>query len=482
MDDQVPGVAGVVVLAAGAGTRMKSRTSKLLHQIAGRSLLSYAIHAAEFLDPERLVVVVGHEREQIEAHLADIAPQVTVAVQEQQNGTGDAVRAGLEHLADVEGEIVVTYGDVPLLTGETLAALVAAHRTHSDAVTVLSTVLDDPSGYGRIVRDADGGQVAAIVEQKDATPQQAAITEINAGIYVFDAATLRAGLASLTTNNAQGELYLTDVITFARERGRDVHAMILEDRWQAEGVNDRIQLSRLGREQNRRLLEKWMRAGVTILDPETTWVHDTVDLAPDVTLLPGTHLEGATSVATGATIGPDTTLIDVEVREDATIVRTHGSLAIIGAGASVGPFAYLRPGTELGDRGKIGTFVETKNATIGEGAKVPHLTYAGDVEIGPDANIGAGTIFANYDGVTKSRSVVGKASFVGSNSVIMAPVEIADGAYVGAGSAITDPVGPGELAVARARQRNIAGWVAARRAGTKTFTAAQEASEGTPEQ
>ena len=484
MDEQVAGVAGVVVLAAGAGTRMKSRTSKLLHQIAGRSLLSYAIRAAEFLDPQRLVVVVGHDREQIEQHLDDIAPQVTIAVQEQQNGTGDAVRAGLDQLADADGEIVVTYGDVPLLTGETLAELVQVHRSNGDAVTVLSTVLEEPAGYGRIVRDPDGVQVAAIVEQKDATPAQAAITEINAGIYVFDAETLRSGLASLTTDNAQGELYLTDVVKFARGLGRDVHSHILEDRWQAEGVNDRVQLSTLGHEYNRRLLEKWMRAGVTILDPATTWVHDTVDLAPDVTLLPGTSLEGATSVAAGATIGPDTTLIDVEVREDASVVRTHGSLAIIGQGASVGPFAYLRPGTELSDGGKIGTFVETKNAKIGPGAKVPHLTYAGDVEIGESANIGAGTIFANYDGVHKSKSVIGKASFVGSNSVIVAPVEVADGAYVAAGSAITEPVGPGELAVARGRQRNIPGWVAKRREGTKTHQAADETSknEGTPEQ
>ncbi len=484
MEQQVSGVAGVVVLAAGAGTRMKSRTSKLLHQIAGRSLLSYAIRAAEHLDPERLVVVVGHEREPIEEHLADIAPQVTIAVQEQQNGTGDAVRCGLDQLVGIDGEIVVTYGDVPLLTGETLAQLVEVHRANSDAVTVLSTVLENPTGYGRIVRDPDGGQVAAIVEQKDATAAQAAITEINAGIYVFDAQTLREGLASLTTDNAQGELYLTDVVKFARSIGRDVHSHILEDRWQAEGVNDRVQLATLGREYNRRLLEKWMRAGVTVLDPATTWVHDTVDLAADVTLLPGTSLEGATSVASGATIGPDTTLIDVEVREDASVIRTHGSLAIIGAGASVGPFAYLRPGTELSDGGKIGTFVETKNAKIGPGAKVPHLSYAGDVEIGENANIGAGTIFANYDGVTKSTSVIGKASFVGSNSVIVAPVVVADGAYVAAGSAITEPVGPGELAVARGRQRNIPGWVAKRREGTKTHQAALEAgdNEGTSEQ
>lgn len=484
MDQGPAGVAGVVVLAAGAGTRMKSRTSKLLHQVAGRSLLSYAIRAAEHLDPGRLVAVVGHEREQVEGHLADIAPQVAIAVQERQIGTGDAVRVGLEHLEGADGEIVVTYADVPLLTGETLAELVEVHRANQDAVTVLSTVLADPFGYGRIVRDPDGRHVAAIVEEKDTTPAQAAITEINAGIYVFDAATLREGLASLTTDNAQGELYLTDVVKYARQAGRGVHSHILEDRWQAEGVNDRVQLAALSAEANRRLLEKWMRAGVTVLDPATTWVHDSVDLAPDVTLLPGTSLEGATSVASGATIGPDTTLIDVEVREDASVVRTHGSLSIIGTGATVGPFAYLRPGTELSEGGKIGTFVETKNAKIGAGAKVPHLTYAGDVEIGESANIGAGTIFANYDGVHKHRSTVGKASFVGSNSVIVAPAEIADGAYVAAGSAVTDPVGPGELAVARGRQRNIPGWVAKRREGTKTHQAATDAlgNEGISEQ
>ncbi|MFP5416427.1 MAG: bifunctional UDP-N-acetylglucosamine diphosphorylase/glucosamine-1-phosphate N-acetyltransferase GlmU [Actinomycetes bacterium] len=473
----VQGVAGVVVLAAGAGTRMKSRTSKLLHQMAGRSMLSYAVHAADAVLPQRLVVVVGHEREQVEAHLAEVAPHVVTAVQENPHGTGDAVRCGLGPLHDAHGEIVVTMGDVPLLTGETLIELVDRHRAQGDAVTLLTSVLENPHGYGRVVRDPDGDQVAAIVEQKDATPEQAAITEINAGIYVFDADVLRAGLESLTTDNAQGELYLTDVVKYARSQGGTVHSVVIEDRWQTEGVNDRVQLATLGREFNRRLVEKWQRAGVTIVDPATTWLHDTVDLAPDVTLLPGTSLEGATSVASGATIGPDTTLVDVEVGENATVTRTHGSLAVIGAGASVGPFAYLRPGTELGVGGKIGTFVETKNAKIGPGAKVPHLTYAGDAEIGEGANIGAGTIFANYDGVTKSKTVVGRYSFVGSDTVLVAPVTVADGAYVAAGSTLTDAVGPGELAVARGRQRNIPGWVESRRAGTKTHQAAMEASQ-----
>lgn len=477
MTEQVRGVAGVVVLAAGAGTRMKSSQSKLLHQVAGRSMLSHAISAAEALTPENLVVVVGHQREQVEAHLADIAPHAITALQENQNGTGDAVRCGLAPLADLQGEVVVTYGDVPLLTGETLLDLVAAHRAHGDSVTLLTAELDDPHGYGRIVRDADGDQVAAIVEQKDTTPEQAQITEINAGIYVFEADVLREGLASLTTDNAQGELYLTDVVKFARGKGLSVHSMVLADRWQTEGVNDRVQLATLNKEYNRRLVEKWQRAGVTVVDPDTTWLHATVDLAPDVTLLPGVSLEGATSVATGATIGPDTTLVDVEVGEGATIVRTHAVLAVVGPGASVGPFAYLRPGTQLGADGKIGAFVETKNAQIGAAAKVSHLSYVGDAELGERANIGAGVIVANYDGVEKSRTQVGRDSFVGSNSVLVAPVTVADGAYVAAGSAVTDAVGPGELAIARGRQRNIPGWVGSRRAGTTTHQAAIDASD-----
>ena len=484
MSDQAQGrgVAGVVVLAAGAGTRMKSTTSKLLHRIAGRSMLSYAISAADALTPEKLVVVVGHQREQVEEHLTEIAPHVDTAVQENQNGTGDAVRCGLAPLRDIQGEIVVTYGDVPLLTGETLVDLVSAHRRHGDAVTLLTAVLDDPTGYGRIVREADGDQVAAIVEQKDCTPDQAEITEINAGIYVFRADVLREGLESLTTDNAQGELYLTDVVKFARGRGLNVHSMVLADRWQTEGVNDRVQLATLGKEYNRRLVEKFQRAGVTIVDPDTTWLHDTVDIAADVTILPGTSLEGATSIATGATIGPDTTLLDVEVGEGATVVRTHANLAVIGAGASVGPFANLRPGTQLGAGGKLGAFVETKNAQIGERVRVSHLNYVGDAEVGAGANIGAGVIVANYDGVSKNRTVVGRESFVGSNSVLVAPVTVADGAFVAAGSALTEDVGPGELAIARGRQRNIPGWVESRRAGTKTHQAAVDArtdSEGT---
>lgn len=479
---KAPPVSAVIVLAAGGGTRMKSATSKLLHPIAGRSMLSYAVDAAAGVEPEHLVVVTGHLREQVEEHLHEVAPNVRTAVQDEQRGTGHAVQCGLAGLADVElgGEVIVTYGDVPMLTADTLADLVAAHREAAGAITVLTAHLPDPSGYGRVIRDGDG-LVESIVEHKDADEAQRAVTEINSGIYVFDAATLRSGLAQIRDDNAQAELYLTDVIAITRSAGGRVGAYVVDDLWQTEGVNDRVQLSRMNAEVNRRNCERWMRAGVTIIDPTSTWIHDSVDLGTDVTLLPGISLEGATSVASGATIGPDTTLVDVEVGADATVTRAQGQLAVIGAGATVGPFAYLRPGTVLGADGKIGTFVETKNARIGTGAKVPHLTYAGDAEIGEGANVGAGTIFANYDGVNKSTTTVGRHTFVGSNSVLVAPVSLGDGSYVAAGSSITGDVDPGQLAVARGRQRNVDSWVARRRAGTRTAEAATAARTATQE-
>jgi bifunctional UDP-N-acetylglucosamine pyrophosphorylase/glucosamine-1-phosphate N-acetyltransferase len=462
-------------MAAGLGTRMKSSTPKVLHEIGGRSLVGHAVHAARALGPEHLVVVVGSGRELVEEHLKQVDPDVRTAVQEQQLGTGDAVRAGLTAVPDdFDGSVIVTSGDVPLLEAETLHDLVAEHDKFGNAVTVLTARVPDPTGYGRIVL-ADDGSVAAIVEHKDATVEQRAIDEINAGIYVFDAATLRDGLGRLTTDNAQGELYLTDVISIARSDGKRVGSFVIDDAMQTEGVNDRVQLATLRAELNRRTLTKLMREGVTIVDPNTTWVDGTVELARDVTLLPNTQLHGATTVGSGTTIGPDTTLTDLEIGANATVIRTHGSLSVIGDGASVGPFAYLRPGTELGVKAKIGTFVETKNSTIGDGAKVPHLTYAGDATIGEGANIGAGTIFANYDGVAKHPTHVGKNSFIGSNSVLVAPRTIADGAYLAAGTALTEDVGPGEIAVARGRQRNIKGWVARKRPGTKTAAAAEAA-------
>ncbi|MFT4110873.1 bifunctional UDP-N-acetylglucosamine diphosphorylase/glucosamine-1-phosphate N-acetyltransferase GlmU [Propionicimonas sp.] len=472
-------VAAVVIMAAGAGTRMKSAIPKVLHRIAGTSMVGLAIDAADALRPEHLVVVVGHEREQVTAHLAEIAPHVTIAVQERPLGTGDAVRSGLAALPGLRGEVVVTSGDVPLLAPETLLDLVAAHRQEGNAVTVLTAVVPDPTGYGRIVRDGD--EVARIVEQRDASDEERALAEINSGIYVFDALALTQGLGALEPKNAQGELYLTDVVAHARAAGRRVGARLIVDYLQTEGVNDRIQLAERSAELNRRILVRWMREGVTVLDPATTWVHAGVDLAEDVTLLPNTSLEGATSVARGATIGPDTTLIDVEVGENARVLRTQAELAVIGPDVTVGPYTYLRPGTELSAKAHVGAFVEMKKAVIGEGAKVPHLTYCGDAVVGAGSNIGAGTIFANYDGISKNTSTVGEHSFIGSDSVLVAPVHVADGAYVAAGSTITVDVGPGDLAVSRGQQRNIKGWVSRKRPGTRTAEAAAAAQHEVPQ-
>jgi bifunctional UDP-N-acetylglucosamine pyrophosphorylase / glucosamine-1-phosphate N-acetyltransferase len=471
-------LAAVIVLAAGEGTRMKSDTPKVLHRIGGRTLLGHAIAAARAVDPQHLAVVVRHGRDLVAAHVADVDPKAVVADQDEVPGTGRATECALEHLpADLDGTVLVTYGDVPLLAGDTLHALVEEHTTTRSAVTVITAHLDDPTGYGRILRD-DDGSVAGIVEQKDATDEQRSIREINSGIYAFDAAVLKDALAHVGTDNAQGEKYLTDVLAIARSAGRRVSAHLIDDLWQTEGVNDRVQLARLGKELNRRITERWMREGVTIVDPATTWVDADVTIGRDATIRPNTQLLGATTIGAGATIGPDTTLTDTEVGERADVKRAEANLAVIGPEATVGPFSYLRPGTELGRKGKVGGFVETKNATIGDGAKVPHLTYAGDATIGEGANIGAGTIFANYDGVAKHHTTVGRHSFVGSDTVIVAPLTIADGAYVGAGTALTEDVGPGQIAVARSRQRNVDGWVARARAGTKTAEAAEEALAG----
>jgi bifunctional UDP-N-acetylglucosamine pyrophosphorylase/glucosamine-1-phosphate N-acetyltransferase len=486
--------AAVIVLAAGGGTRMKSQTPKVLHRIGGRSLIGRALEAARGLDPERLVAVVGHGREQVAPHIDALDLGVTLAVQEEQRGTGHAVQCALAALGDgtpeLTGTVLVTYGDVPLLSSAALADLLAHHHDAGNAVTVLTAVVADPTGYGRVVREradepAGAGEapVAAIVEQKDATAEQLAITEINSGIYAFDAAVLVDALARIRDDNAQGELYLTDVVAIARAAGRRVGGVRTTDVWQTEGVNDRVQLARLGAELNRRTLERHMRAGVTVVDPATTWVDDTVVCEPDVTLLPGVQLHGDTRVASGATVGPDSTLTDVQVGADATVVRCHGAEAVVGEGADVGPFAYLRPGTVLDARGKIGTFVETKKAHIGASAKVPHLSYVGDAEIGEHSNIGAGTIFANYDGVRKHRTTVGAHCRTGSNNTFVAPVEIADGAATGAGTVVRRDVPPGALAVSSGPQRNIEDWTVRKRAGTPAAEAAAAAarrrSEGT---
>jgi bifunctional UDP-N-acetylglucosamine pyrophosphorylase / glucosamine-1-phosphate N-acetyltransferase len=468
-------VAAVVVLAAGGGTRMRSDRPKVLHEIGGRSLLGHVLAAVGGVTPDEVVVVVGHGRDQVADHARQCLPSARTVVQDQQLGTGHATAIGLGAVSADEGVVLVVMGDTPLLTAGTLRRLAAA-RAGGDAVTLLTVEADDPTGYGRVIRD-DAGAVVAVVEQKDATPEQLAVREINSGIYAFDLGYLRAALGRVGTDNAAGEVYLTSVVALARADGRGVGAVGVADPWESAGVNDRVQLAGLGAELNRRLLVDWMRAGVTVVDPATTWVDVGVELATDVTLLPGVQLHGSTRVGPGATIGPDSTLLDVVVGAGASVVRTHGSGATLAPGTTVGPFAYLRPGTELAERGKIGTFVETKNSRIGPGAKVPHLSYLGDAEVGEATNIGAGTITANYDGVAKHATVVGRHCKTGSHNVFVAPVRIGDGAATGAGAVIRRDVAPGALAVSGGPQRQLDGWVLSRRAGTPAAEAAAAARE-----
>ena len=458
---------------------MVSTTPKVLHEIAGRSLLGHVLAAVADLDPEHLVVVVGHGRERVTEHLASIAPAAVAVVQEQQNGTGHAVRVALEGLEatgvalEGTGPVLVVAGDTPLLTTATLQALVDTHAAAGASSTVLTAVLDDPTGYGRVLRDGDA--VTAIVEHKDADESQRAVREVNSGVYAFDAAALRDALGRLTTDNVQGEEYLTDVLGLHVASGLVVAAVTADDSNETLGVNDRVQLAEARALLRDRTNTRWMRAGVTIVDPATTWIDSDVVLEADSVVERNTGLHGRTTVARGAVVGPDTTLTDVVVGEGASVLRSQVTSADIGAGATVGPFTFVRPGTVLGPKGKLGAYVEAKNAVIGEGSKVPHLSYVGDAEIGVGSNLGAGTITVNYDGVDKHRTVIGDHVRVGSDSMLIAPVTVGDGAYTAAGSVVTDAVPPGAMAVARARQRNIEGWVERRRPGSPAAEAAAAA-------
>lgn len=473
--------AAVLVLAAGAGTRMRSETPKVLHTLGGRSMLAHALHAVAKVAPQHLVVVLGKDRERIGPVVTGLADElgraIEIAVQEQQLGTGHAVLCGLSGLPDdFAGTVVVTSGDVPLLDAETLAELIAIHRGHRAAATIVTTTLPNATGYGRILRTQDG-EVIAIVEETDATPQQRAIREVNAGVYAFDIAELRSALSRLSADNAQHELYLTDVISILRADHRVVHAKHVDDAALVAGVNDRVQLSELARELNRRVVAAHQRAGVTVVDPLTTWIDVDVTIGGDSVIRPGTQLLGATRIGARCEIGPDTTLTHVSVGDDASVIRTHGSESVIADRASVGPFTFLRPGTELGVGGKLGTFVETKNAVIGAGTKVPHLTYVGDADIGEHSNIGASSVFVNYDGENKSRTTIGSHVRTGSDTMFVAPVTVGDGAYTGAGTVLRDDVPPGALAVSAGPQRNIENWVQRKRPGSAAAQAAAKAKE-----
>ncbi|MDX3262746.1 bifunctional UDP-N-acetylglucosamine diphosphorylase/glucosamine-1-phosphate N-acetyltransferase GlmU [Streptomyces sp. NPDC093228] len=468
--------AAVVVLAAGEGTRMKSATPKVLHEICGRSLVGHVLAAARELKPENLVVVVGHAREQVTAHLTGIDPEARTAVQAEQNGTGHAVRMALEELGgSVEGTVVVVCGDTPLLTGETLQRLAGTHQQDGNAVTVLTAEVPDATGYGRIVRDSGTGAVTAIVEHKDASDAERAIKEINSGVFAFDGPLLADALGKVRTDNSQGEEYLTDVLGILREAGHRVGASVAGDHREIAGINNRVQLAQARRILNDRLLTDAMLAGVTVVDPATTWVDVAVTFGQDAVVLPGTQLLGSTHIGQGAEVGPNSRLKDTSVGAGARVDNTVSDGAVVGPQASVGPYAYLRPGTRLGPKSKIGTYVETKNASIGEGTKVPHLSYVGDATIGEYTNIGAASVFVNYDGQDKHHTTVGSHCRTGSDNMFVAPVTVGDGAYTAAGSVITKDVPAGSLAVARGQQRNIEGWVARKRPGSAAAKAAEAA-------
>jgi bifunctional UDP-N-acetylglucosamine pyrophosphorylase/glucosamine-1-phosphate N-acetyltransferase len=455
---------------------MKSKTPKLLHELAGVPIVGHVLATARALDAAHVVTVVRHERDRLVQVVSEGLPESLIVDQDDVPGTGRAVELAVAALPDgFEGDVLVINGDVPLLDADTLESLIVEHRAGRASATILSSYPSDAAGYGRIVRD-DDGSLDRIVEHKDATDAEREIREINAGVYLFGLSALRDHLAELSTDNAQGEKYLTDLIGLLRAAGSEVAALPVSESWIVDGINDRAQLSEAAAKLNALIVRGWQLAGVTVQDPATTWIDLKVKLAEDVTILPGTQLKGATVVEAGATIGPDTTLVDCEIGEDATVKRTDGTLAVIGAGASVGPFAFLRPGTELGADGKIGTFVETKNAKIGAGSKVPHLSYVGDATVGEGANIGAATIFANYDGVNKHHSVVGSHVRTGSHNVFVAPVRIGDGAYTGAGTIVRKDVPAGALAISVAPQRNMDGWVVANRPGSAAAEAAEAAN------
>ena len=451
---------------------MKSTRAKVLHEIAGRSLLGHVLHAVSALHPKETRVVVGASKDEVTSHLSSIAPHARSVFQEVRGGTGHAVKLALADYTS-DGVVMVCAGDTPLLTGATLTKLLESHRAQKASATVLTAEMPDPSGYGRVIRNSDGS-LSKIVEEKDATEEEKETLEINSGVYIFDISALRSALTKLSANNAQKEEYLTDVIAILKGDGKQVGAFAANDYTEIWGINDRSQLSTCSFMMNARICEALMKSGVTIVDPMTTWIDLSAEIAVDVRLEPGTTIKGHSKIGASAVIGPRTTLIDCEVASHAHVFESHCQSSKIGPRSSVGPYAHLRNGTVLTGDAKVGSFVEIKNSTIGEGSKVPHLSYVGDATIGNETNIGAATVIVNYDGVEKHPTVIGDHVRIGSDSMLVAPVTIGDGAYTAAGSVITEDVPPGALGIGRAKQTNILGWVLKKRKGSTSAQAAEK--------
>jgi len=462
----------VIVLAAGDGKRMKSSTPKVLHQIAGRSILAHVLSATSKLEAGELRVVIGAGKELVSEELKAIAPKAKQIIQEVRGGTGHATRLALEGAAS-KGRVLICAGDTPLLTSATLSSLIEVHESAGAIATVLTTELPDPFGYGRILRDSTG-ELDSIVEERDASEAVKEIPEINSGVYLFEIDALNKALGKIGKSNSQGEEYLTDVIAILKAEGGKVATHQAEDFTEILGINDRAQLSDVSAMMRDRINDALMRSGVTIVDPASVWIDVSVEIDADVHIEPGVAIKGVSKIQTGVKLGPRTTLIDCEVGAGASVIESHCESSKIGARAKVGPYAHLRGGTVLADEVKVGSFVEMKNSTVGEGSKVPHLSYVGDAKIGRESNIGAATIFVNYDGVSKHETKVGDYVRIGSDSMLIAPVDIGDGAYTAAGSIINEDVPPGALGIARARQVNILGWVLKKRKGTKSAEAAEK--------
>jgi bifunctional UDP-N-acetylglucosamine pyrophosphorylase / glucosamine-1-phosphate N-acetyltransferase len=455
-----------LIMAAGQGTRMRSAVPKVMHEICGRPMVAWPILAAREAGAGRICAIVSPERD-----LSAALPNGTeTVVQPEPDGTGGAVRAAADVVRSSDTVLILS-GDHPLVSAEIIGELIATHRDTDAAATVMTTEMDDPASYGRIVRGAEGG-IERIAEAKvpgDATPEELAIKEVNAGTYAFAGASLAEALERLTNDNAQGEYYLGDVLPMLRESGLRVSAYRAPDLGVNLGINDRADLARVAQEARRRIMVGHMRAGVTIEDPDATWIDADVEIAADTTILPGTTLRGRSSIGAGSTIGPMTTLIDSRVGERATVVHSYLTGCEVANEATVGPFTYLRPDAWIGEGAKAGSFVEIKNSEIGRGAKVPHLSYIGDAEVGEGSNLGATTVTANYDGRRKNRTKIGKNVHTGVDTTFVAPVEVGDEAYTGAGSVITEDVPPGALGISRAEQKNVEGYAAKK---------AKESSEG----
>jgi bifunctional UDP-N-acetylglucosamine pyrophosphorylase/glucosamine-1-phosphate N-acetyltransferase len=462
-----------IVLAAGEGTRMKSTLPKVLHPIAGLPILDHVLNATSSLEAAELRVVIGAARELVGAHIESNYPKANLVLQEQRNGTGHAVQLALES-APHTGTVLILAGDTPLLTAVTLQEFFEAHHDLKADASVLSAHVPDPFGYGRIVR-GDDAELSRIVEERDANPLEREIDEINTGVYLFDIEALRTALAGLKSGNSQGELYLTDVIELLKAAGKTVVAIASNDYTETLGINDRSQLAECTAIMRDRINDAHMKNGVTIIDPTTTWIDVDVEIERDVTIYPGTSIAGVSKIETGAVIGPRTTLETVIVGAGAKIVESRVSQSTIESGANVGPFSFIRPGTTLATDSKVGAYVEVKNSVVGAGSKVPHLSYVGDATIGSGTNIGAATIFVNYDGVEKHQTTIGNDVRIGSDTMLVAPLTVGDGAYTAAGSVITEDVPAGSIGVARAKQRNVLGWVLRKRAGSKSAESARKA-------